>query len=254
MPPDAITARTGGHSGGAEHRGGVGSGHSHQGAGGGFPGGRPPDRPGPIGGRPAGPVNDWRHYLLRAIGAPVSVGNLVGLELWAASEQVPADWHNPLGATIGWPGSRILEAGAVEAYPSQAAGIGATALALHQRGMAAVLEALRGDLGITAIYRRVNASGWCPGCQDGHYPIALYWHLHPPVGNTTGTGAGTFAGTAPIAQTTLGGPGGGGVPKPPPPSRRAGPSIAWRYFAEVFGLTVPAVASKLNAISRRPHR
>lgn len=182
------------------------------------------------------------------------MGNLLGLELWAESEQVPADWHNPLGATIAWPGSRILEAGAVQAYPGQAAGIGATALALHARRMTPVLEALRGDLGPAAIYREVNASPWCPGCQDGHYPEALYLQLHPAARAAAGAGAGAAGGLRLTPQHIGGGPGGGGVPKPTPPGRRAGPSIAWRYFAEVFGLTLPAVASKLNAISRRPHR
>lgn len=167
---------------------------------------------------------------------------------------MPWDWHNPLGATITWPGSRILVAGHVQAYPGKAAGIGATALALHHPSMSHVLEALRGDLGLAAIYRTVNASSWCPACQGGHYPEALYRRLHPAGrAPAAGAGAGTIAGGL-IPQHIGGGPGGGGVPKPTPPGRGARPSQAWRYFAEVMGMTLPAVASRLNAISRRPHR
>lgn len=179
---------------------------------------------------------------------------MLALGLWADSESADPETHNPLGAVEDWPGAVHHPKSGVVTYPGLAAGIGATARGLYRPNMAAVLEALHQDAGAGPLYHAINLSGWCPRCQGGRYPLALYLYLHER-GPEPGPQLAPSGPTAIPAKFGGGGGGGGGpVPKPRPPTSPKNPVPAWRYFTEIYGLTLPAVAHRLNAIARRPHR
>lgn len=137
-------------------------------------------------------------------------------------------------------------------YPSLIDGILATAAELQTPRMAGVVEQLRHPTTLTALYAVINRSAWCPDCQGGRYPLALYQYLR-----TGGPGPQRQSGPAGLGQlapnmVTLGG-GPGGIPKPTPPPPAYWPGSVWRYFAEAIGITVPEYTRRLSAIARRPH-
>lgn len=119
---------------------------------------------------------DWRALLLDLLGAGASAENVLALQLWADSEATPAWANNPLGATADMPGSRPLSENpaGLRAYPD---------LATFARAMAAqlgvdlryrpIIEALRDEASLELVWRAINASPWCEGCQAGRYPAAL---------------------------------------------------------------------------------
>lgn len=198
-------------------------------------------------------MRDWRHHLLPVIGAPATPGNLLALGLWADSEGVPGLAHNPLGAVLPWPGSRIERVGGPRWYPSFEAGLLATAQALEAPRMRAVLEGLHHDVGAITLYQLIHDSPWAdPGVQGGHYPDRLWAYLHahgeapgpqPQPGFPTPPGA--------VSHAIPGGP--SPPPKPTPPTGAFWPAPAWRYLAETLSYTWTEKARALRAIARRPH-
>ena len=112
--------------------------------------------------------------LLQSIGAPESENNVRAVELWAASEGTPPEWNNPLATTHdGFGGNPVNQAG-VRAYPSEQEGVAATVATLNNGLYGPVLDALRKDAGLAAVFAAVNQSAWCSGCQGGHYPVQLW--------------------------------------------------------------------------------
>lgn len=137
----------------------------------------------------------WQVDLLRTIGAPVSQTGITALTLWAQSEGMPAWTHNPLATTLRHGGGRSINSAGVQAYPSHRIGVEATALTLSGLGYVHVLNAINGGFGLESIWRAINASPWCRGCQSGRYPEALYSVAlaHPgqamPVGTPVSAGS-----------------------------------------------------------------
>lgn len=133
------------------------------------------------------PDGSWPMTLLTTLGAPTSLTNIEALTLWAQSESTPETWHNPLATTMdGFTGVAKNDAG-VKAYPDEAKGVAATLATLELPAYAAVVRAFTSNAGLAAVYQAVNASPWCPGCQEGHYPVALWQAaqqhpapVHPP--------------------------------------------------------------------------
>ena len=120
----------------------------------------------------------WVDQVLQAIGAPTTDSNRAALRAWAASEGTIAS-NNPLAFSGQYPGATtcLAQCGTsspVFAYSSSAQGAANTAQFLLSNDYSGVLNAFRSDAGLGAIYGAINASGWCSGCQKGHYPNKLY--------------------------------------------------------------------------------
>lgn len=133
---------------------------------------------------PGADASGWEDALLRALKCPVTNVSSLALSLWAASEGMPSYAHNWLATTrSGFGGYKYNKAG-VWVYPTFAAGIAATAATISQHNMADILTALRKAQSLAKIYKAINASPWCKGCQHGTYPSALLVYLtqHPPSG------------------------------------------------------------------------
>lgn len=121
----------------------------------------------------------WPELLLKRLKAPATARNVLALQLWAASEGMPAASHNPLATSMRAPDSSTHPPYTMPWYPLAAEGVEYTArtLEIGAYGYPAILAALRQDRGLGPIYSAVNASSWCKGCQNGHYPIRLHDHL-----------------------------------------------------------------------------
>lgn len=198
-------------------------------------------------------MSDWRHTLLAVIGAPASPGNLLALGLWADSEGVPGLAHNPLGALLPWPGSRLERADGPRWYPSFEAGILATDQALRAVPMHEVREGLRQDVGAGSLYLLIHRSPWAHhGAQGGHYPERLWAYLHrngaPPAVQSSPVNPNP---PGLVANAIPGGP--SPVPKPTPPTGAFWPAPAWRYLTETLSYTWVQKARTMRQIANRPH-
>lgn len=154
----------------------------------------------PVAPEPAG--SDWIHDVLAAIDATPTVGNTMALALWARSEGMPADTFNWLAATDKRTGSTDYNGSGVQEYPSYAVGIDV----LHDKFTGHVYPAIGATLragDAPAIYEAINSSPWCHGCQNGHYPIALYQWIES---GQPGSGGPTPPADHPAAQQTGGAP------------------------------------------------
>lgn len=120
----------------------------------------------------------WENAVLAALGAPESEANVRALTLWAQSEGTEPAWNNPLATTLDAHGGTPVNDAGVRQYPDEPSGVAATVDTLADSRYTAVVEALKADAGLLAVYTAVNASPWCPGCQDGHYPVALWEEAH----------------------------------------------------------------------------
>lgn len=116
----------------------------------------------------------WEMDVLQALSAPASDNNVKALQLWAQSEGTPPEWNNPLATTMDGHGGNAQNSAGVKAYPDEASGVAATVDTLQLGYYVSVVQALRDDAGLEAIWQAVNASPWCSGCQDGKYPVALH--------------------------------------------------------------------------------
>ena len=118
--------------------------------------------------------DDWRHFLLRAIGAPVNAVTLGSLTAWAHSEGVVPGCHNHLAATDQIPGSRPGPNDLVPCYIDEGTMIGLYANKLRSGTYRGIYDALRAGVSYAAVWQAINLSPWCARCQNGRYPVALY--------------------------------------------------------------------------------
>ena len=158
----------------------------------------------------------WQYDLLQTLGAKPTPTNLQFLNLWAAAEGVAATNNNPLAITD--PGNQWQHSGVIApnggypvyAFPSESIGVQATASFL-QHGYQPVIDALKAGNNLGAMYAAVNGSGWCSGCQDGHYPNTVFQALNgkaPSVifqGGSAGAGAQTNYQGKPVGCSDQGG-------------------------------------------------
>lgn len=117
----------------------------------------------------------WESTLLGRMGAPDYAVGVEAFALWAQSEGMPAWTNNPLACGTRWPGSTAYNTAGVQVYPSQSAGMSALAWTLtHDTAYKPIAAAFRNGEGLVQLWLLINASPWCPKCQAGHYPIALW--------------------------------------------------------------------------------
>lgn len=144
---------------------------------------------------------DWEYQFLQQLGAPASVENLNALNYWAQSEGTTGS-NNPLAISGVHPGATtcIAQCGSsspIMAYDSIASGVAANVAFLQNNNYGAVVSAFVHDQGMAAIWSAINNSGWCRGCQDGHYPSVLYGALGgkaPALSSSSGTGTAAVGG------------------------------------------------------------
>lgn len=122
---------------------------------------------------PAAATGGWEGALLAAIGAPRTANNISNLQAWAASEGMPASEHNPLATTEPAAGATTVNSAGVRSYPTPAAGILATAQTLKGSAYAPIVQAFRDNAPRADVWKAINASPWCAGCQNGYYPEAM---------------------------------------------------------------------------------
>lgn len=129
--------------------------------------------------RPAKNTNfpAWEYALLQKRGWPATTANLIGLNLWAKSEGMPATENNPLAITnpnqeFG-PDSGTVNSNGVVRFDSLQGGVDATSAFLDAPSYAGIDAAFKQGGSLTAIYTAINASPWCRGCTGGRYPAAL---------------------------------------------------------------------------------
>jgi peptidoglycan hydrolase-like protein with peptidoglycan-binding domain len=127
--------------------------------------------------------SDIFEAILRELGAPHTEVNLTALDLWARSEGMPAGDNNPFATTQDGYGGVAVNSVGVKRYPTVNDGAAATVHTMRNGHYQAVLEAIAHGTDLHAIYRAINESPWCGGCQHGHYPIAIYEHLAASAGD-----------------------------------------------------------------------
>jgi hypothetical protein len=142
----------------------------------------------------------WEYDLLKALGAPASQNNLTALNLWAQSEGSVT--NNPLATSGKGVGATtcVAQCGSsspIYEYDTEAHGVAQMAQFLKGSYYTAIVRAFVQDSGLAAIYQAINASSWCKGCQNGHYPTELFSAANgtsPSTSPTVGTGSATGAG------------------------------------------------------------
>lgn len=194
------------------------------------------------------PQNGILEALAAGIGAPVSLGVGTVLALWAQSEGVPAEAHNPMATLRTGYGETYRPPWTAPFYPHLYAGQRAFVDTLTSGGAGydGILRALRGDEGIVVTFNAVNESAWCRGCQGGNYPVDLYNAMVAIGGATAG---GTTASGAPAPGTTP-----TFTPAQPVPlAGLDGIPEAWSELADSVNRHVPnAVADLIGVQNRGP--
>jgi hypothetical protein len=189
--------------------------------------------------------DDWRNFLLRAIGAPENTVTLGSLTLWAHSEGVAPTCHNHLAATDRLIGDRPGPASAVFCYPSEGAMIALYANKLRSGIYSGIQDALVRGAQYADIWKAINASPWCPGCKQDvngvngpFYPASLYsaafGDVTPPL-----SGVSPLFGDLPTPP-----PGRDASPTGPLPSHAPGPNYddllhAWDRLTQALAFDVP---------------
>lgn len=141
------------------------------------------------------PGNDvqehWPSLLAVDLGFSVNKYTYWALIWWAQSEGTPKRWHNPLATTFACCGGKDVNSAGVKGYPTVEAGATATARTLRLDYYKDVVRELRRGNSYVALWKAINASPWCKGCQKGRYPVVLYQNLGaaaPPLpGDSSGT-------------------------------------------------------------------
>lgn len=151
----------------------------------------------------------WADTVLKKIGAPISGVQVDILDLWAQSEGTPPSINNWLACGTPWPGSRPYNASGVQVYPTFNAGSSAIAWSLQHAPYVPISDALRAARGMVSVWKAINASPWCPGCQSGHYPVALWEAAGQP---SQGTPLAPSTPPEPVAVTPTAGGAAAGVP------------------------------------------
>lgn len=143
---------------------------------------------------PVVPPPTWESMELAGLHAPVTAANVATLDVWAQSEGV-IQANNPLASSGQHAGATHCIAQCVPvhgvyspvyAYDSITDGVTANVNFLYGSNYNAVRAAFRANAGMMAIWRAINQSKWCSGCQGGLYPVYLYRAaLAQPVVTTT---------------------------------------------------------------------
>ena len=154
----------------------------------------------------AAPTNypAWEYAVLAGIGAPATATKLQALSLWQQSEGTNPANNNWLAVDLK--GAQYPQAGviasnggdAIPAYANEATGVAATVQAIKNNP--AILAVFQNSAGLLGIWRVINASGWCKGCQGGLYPVAL-----SKAANASAPGAVGPGGSVPSSTPTAGG-------------------------------------------------
>lgn len=139
--------------------------------------------------------------MLAGIGARYTAAGTHALTLWAASEGMTPSYHNPLATTLGGYGGHSINSAGVQSYPSWTTGVRATVASLGQSYYTNIVAAFRAGNTLTRIFTAINHSPWCGGCQNGHYPVALWEALGKP---TTQAPTGAITLTGPVVTPTMG--------------------------------------------------
>lgn len=168
---------------------------------------------------------------------------------------MPADSFNWLATSTHWPGDRMQPPYTEPFRRDFATGVAATVSFLRGSYYTAVVAAFVHDRGARAIWEAVNASPWCKGCQQGHYPVQLYDYLRGqgvPLPAQPGPGSSKGHG----GHAGAGGRGSGGHPLPtaPAPPRVAHGEAGWRFFTHAVGVELPTVAGRVKAIAQAIQR
>ncbi|MCA1834399.1 MAG: hypothetical protein LC750_17015 [Actinobacteria bacterium] len=116
----------------------------------------------------------WASAFLATTDLPVARNNLVVVVAWEAAEWTDARW-NPLATTYPMRGATTYNDSGVRNYVSFAQGLDATlrTLKLSGFGYENILASLARNADPMGTARAINASGWCSGCADGNYVVAL---------------------------------------------------------------------------------
>ena len=151
----------------------------------------------------------WEYAFLKQLGATPNPQNLYFLSLWTQDEATPellARHKNPLAMTDPYKNSAQWETGiwnSVGVVTFDTVEHGGIANAVHlqadaqnSNGYQDIITALKGN-SMLAMWKAVNKSRWCDGCDGGRYPGSPYRAL----------GAG---GVAPAIGTPLSGNDGSG--------------------------------------------
>lgn len=117
----------------------------------------------------------WQSDTLVRMGALVTGASMSALSLWAQSEGMPPVANNPLACGTRWPGSHPYNRTGVQVYPSLTVAAAVYAWTFTKTPNYAPIggEFLRAAT-LAQIWLKINASPWCPHCQTGHYPVALW--------------------------------------------------------------------------------
>ena len=120
---------------------------------------------------------EWARDLLTSLGAPHSDSNISAITTWMRHEGgggkvtgigVNSAMYNPLNTTLDRPGATAMNSVGVKRYLSWEQGMNATVSTLlgnraDQRGYSAIVQALQGDAGVSAVLNAVNNSAWRSG-------------------------------------------------------------------------------------------
>lgn len=137
------------------------------------------------------PIGTWETQLLVGLHAPVTATNIAALDVWADSEGV-LEHNNPLASSGVHFGAThciaqcVHNGSPVYAYIDMTDGVAANVGFLYGSNYDGVRAAFQASAGLMGVWRAINRSRWCSGCQSGLYPIDLYRAAHsassiPPV-------------------------------------------------------------------------
>jgi hypothetical protein len=195
-----------------------------------------------------GSGSPWQQDLLLAMGAAQIPTNINALGWWADSEGLPSDLHNWLGTTMAGYGGSDYNAAHVKRYPTRAAGVAATLATLQLAPYVVILRAFQSGQTLRHLWQAINGSPWCPRCQAGSYPQALYQQLggasdgSTTVATPTATTILAAGGSAVIAASS---PQSQGIAPPP---RNVGPeSWDWSPTVTSAGLTASGIWQGVRA-------
>ena len=121
-----------------------------------------------------GQVPTWITGVLNGIGAPVNSVNVKALRMWAASEGMPTNYNNWLATSTqgnGW--INTGNSAGVGAFQTESEGVQATVTTLNN-SYPGVVSAFRNSGSsknpLYSIWKSINQSPWCAGCEGGNYP------------------------------------------------------------------------------------
>lgn len=132
---------------------------------------------------------EWAVLLLTAIGAPVTVNNVINIETWMASEEPKSDWlanNDPLNTTEHSSGFLANDSGGYggPGYDDVQDGIAATADTIQQPQYSLILAALQQDAPADTFKAAVVASPW----SSDHYSNGTHFASAPLTAFATATG------------------------------------------------------------------